>query len=62
MVSVLIMSAGSSSRMNGVDKQLLELDGKSVLRRSVEAFLDIPEIGEILRVAAETAESYRNYF
>ncbi len=59
MVSVLIMSAGSSSRMNGVDKQLLELDGKSVLRRSVEAFLDIPEIGEILVVAGETAESYR---
>ncbi len=60
MVSVLIMSAGSSSRMNGVDKQLLELDGKPVLRRSVEAFLGISEIGEILVVSGEAAaEGYR---
>ena len=39
MTSVLIMSAGSSHRMQGADKQLLLLGGKPVLRRSVEAFL-----------------------
>ena len=60
MTSVLIMSAGSSHRMQGADKQLLLLGGKPVLRRSVEAFLGIPEIGEILVVTGkDTADRYR---
>ncbi len=60
MVSVLIMSAGSSSRMGGTDKQLLELDGKVVLRRSVEAFVGIDQVGEIIVITGEaTAPKYR---
>lgn len=59
MVSVLIMSAGSSRRM-GKDKQLLLLGDKPVLRRAVEAFLGIPEVGEILVITGkETEETYR---
>lgn len=53
MFSVLIMSAGSSSRMGGADKQLLPLQGKPVLQRSVEAFCGIPEVLEILIVTSE---------
>ena len=60
MYSVLIMSAGASSRMGGTDKQLLPLCGKTVLQRSVEAFLPFPEVGEILVVASpERAAVYR---
>lgn len=60
MYSVLIMSAGSSSRMGGGDKQMLPLRGKPVLQRSVEAFLGFPEVGQILVVASpERAEVYR---
>ena len=59
MVSVLIMSAGSSRRM-GKDKQLLLLGDKPVLRRTVEAFLGIPEVGEILVITGkDTEETYR---
>ncbi len=48
MFSVLIMSAGSSSRMGGEDKQMLSLLGKPVLYWSVKAFLEARETGEIL--------------
>lgn len=50
MVSVIILAAGDASRMNGIDKQLALLDGLPVIARSAAAFLDIPEIGEILIV------------
>ncbi len=35
MIAVLVLAAGGSSRMGG-PKQLLELDGKTMLRRAVE--------------------------
>lgn len=52
MFSVLIMSAGSSSRMGGEDKQLLPLLGKPVLYWSVKAFLEAKETGEILVITS----------
>ncbi|MGI5892971.1 MAG: 2-C-methyl-D-erythritol 2,4-cyclodiphosphate synthase [Candidatus Merdivicinus sp.] len=62
MYSVLIMSAGSSARMGGVDKQMLSLRGKTVLQRSIEAFLEIPEISEIFVVTSpERAGEYSNF-
>ena len=39
MLSAIILAAGSSSRMGGVNKQFLELGGVPVLVRSVQAFL-----------------------
>ena len=57
MFSVLIMSAGTSSRM-GEDKQRILISGKPVLMRSVEAFLPFSEVREILVVTSpeKTAE------
>ncbi|MGZ6267343.1 MAG: NTP transferase domain-containing protein, partial [Candidatus Limnocylindrales bacterium] len=36
-IEAVVVAAGSSSRMGGLDKLDAELDGRSVLRRSVEA-------------------------
>lgn len=49
-VSVILACGGSSSRM-GVNKLMIDLCGKSCIRRSAEAFLNIPEIAEIIVVA-----------
>ena len=48
MLSVLIVAAGNSTRMGGNNKQLLTIDGIPVIKRSVKAFCDIPEVLEIL--------------
>ena len=50
MLSAIILAAGSSSRMGGVNKQFLELGGVPVLVRSVQAFLWEGEAEEILVV------------
>ena len=50
MLSAIILAAGSSSRMGGVNKQFLELDGVPVLVRSIQAFLWEGEADEILVV------------
>lgn len=47
-VSAIIACAGSFSRMNGVNKQLLELDGIPVAVRSMLAFEQIDEVTEII--------------
>ena len=52
LFSVLIMSAGSSSRMGGQDKQLLPLLGRPVLYWSVKAFLETEGTGEILVITS----------
>ena len=50
MISAIILAAGNSTRMGGVNKQFLELGGEPVLRKSVEAFLWVQRIDEILVV------------
>mgnify|MGYP004489964183 FL=1 len=47
--SAVIVAGGSGSRM-GRPKQMLPLGGKPVLVRTVEAFLQTPEIKEIVVV------------
>ncbi len=47
-VSAIIACAGSFSRMNGVNKQLLELDGIPVAVRSMLAFEQLDEVTEII--------------
>ncbi len=51
----VILGAGNGTRM-GMDKSkmLLEIGGKTVIERSVEAFLDMPEIDEIIVVCRES--------
>lgn len=50
----IVLGAGSGTRMKSdKNKMLLEVMGKTVLERSVQAFLDNPEIDEIIVTARE---------
>lgn len=50
----IVLGAGSGTRMKSYkNKMLLEIMGKTVIERSVEAFLEIPEINEIIVTARE---------
>lgn len=52
-VSAIIVSAGNSSRMGGINKQFLNLGGMPVVARSVEAFQKSPLIDEIIIITRE---------
>lgn len=52
-VSAVIVAAGSSRRMGGINKLLLDLDGKTVLERTVEEFQKNPDINEIILTARQ---------
>ncbi len=52
MLSVIIVSGGKSSRMNGINKQFIELCGIPVIIRSIKAFDNINEICEIIVVTS----------
>lgn len=52
-VSAIIACAGSSTRMNGVNKQLWELDGIPVAARSMLAFEGLKQVTEIIVSARE---------
>lgn len=54
MTTAIIVAAGSSRRM-GFDKLLAPLAGLPVLRRSITAFQDCADVGDILVVASEAA-------
>lgn len=54
--AVLIVAAGSGTRLGGVPKQYRILAGKSVLRRSVEAFAKRPDISHIQVVVGENQD------
>ena len=49
-VSAIIVSAGNSSRMGGVNKQFLEIDGLPVIVHSIKAFQESDLIDEIVIV------------
>ena len=57
-VSAVLLAAGSSTRM-GFDKLRVDLGGESVLRRSIRAFEECPEVGQILLVAGANEEFVR---
>lgn len=52
-VSAVIVSAGNSSRMGGINKQFLEIGNMSVIARSISVFQDSSLIDEIIVVARE---------
>lgn len=59
-ISVVIVAAGSSNRMGlRTNKLFLDLCGQSVIERTINAFVDIPEIYEIVLV---TKKEFFNYF
>jgi len=47
-VSVIIVAAGESRRMNGIDKLMAPLAGKPVLEWSIEAFQQNPHVDRII--------------
>lgn len=49
-IPAIIVAAGSCTRMNGINKQLLELDGIPVIVRTLKAFEGSPEISRIILV------------
>ncbi len=53
-LSVIIVAAGQSTRMEGVDKLALEIGGRSVLRHSLEVVDRSPLVGGAVVVAHET--------
>lgn len=50
---VIVVAAGSSSRMQGVNKQLAELDGIPVIIRTLRVFDESPFISRIILVTRE---------
>ncbi len=49
-VSVIIVAAGNATRMGGLNKQLLEIDGIPVIMRSILTFEPLDEVYEIIIV------------
>jgi 2-C-methyl-D-erythritol 4-phosphate cytidylyltransferase len=52
-VGAVIVAAGRSERMGGIDKLFVEIDGKAVLARSVEAFAAHPAVEAIVVVVSQ---------
>ena len=52
-VTAIVVAAGNSTRMGGVNKQFLVLDGVPVLVRTLQAFSVCPLIDEIVVAARE---------
>ncbi len=53
-VSAVIVSAGNSTRMGGINKQLVQIDGMPVVARSIFAFENSKIIDEIVVVTRES--------
>lgn len=53
MVSVILACGGSSTRMGGVNKLFMELDGMTVVERTILAFDAIDEVSEIVLCCSE---------
>lgn len=60
-VSAVLVAAGSSSRMGGIDKQFYPLNGIETILRTISAFQSCEKISEIVVVcrAEKTEELYR---
>lgn len=52
MVSVIVVAAGNSERMDGVKKQFIHLNDIPVLVRSVAKFDELPQVSEIIVVVS----------
>jgi 2-C-methyl-D-erythritol 4-phosphate cytidylyltransferase len=51
--SAVIVAAGSATRMNGIDKMMAKLGGRTVLERTLQTFNDCSCIAEIIVVTRE---------
>ncbi len=60
-VSAIIVSAGNSTRMGGINKQFLEIGGMPVIACSIKAFQECNQIDEIIIVTrADDIEIVKN--
>ncbi|NLZ45533.1 MAG: 2-C-methyl-D-erythritol 4-phosphate cytidylyltransferase [Clostridiales bacterium] len=57
MVSVIIPCGGKSTRMGGIDKLFLEIEGISVIERTVMPFADVNSIKEIILCCSDSFKS-----
>ena len=53
ILDVIILSAGKSSRMDGIDKQLVKIRGKNVINYSIELFSKLKETRSITLMLSE---------
>lgn len=60
---VVMMAAGSGTRMGAqMPKQFLELDGKAILRRTIETFLEAcPDISVVTVLPGQYVDYWRDY-
>ncbi|MGM9786964.1 MAG: 2-C-methyl-D-erythritol 4-phosphate cytidylyltransferase [Candidatus Cryptobacteroides sp.] len=60
---VIVMAAGSGTRMGGpLPKQFLMLDGKAVLQRTIEVFLDAcPGISVVTVLSSDYVDYWKSY-
>ena len=56
-VGAVIVAAGRSERMGGVDKLFIDLGGMTVLARSILAFTTHPEVDDIVVVASQANDA-----
>ena len=60
MICTVIVAAGNSTRMGLGDKNMMDVAGKPVLRRTLEAFNRLGEVGQIIVVTAQDrVDEYR---
>lgn len=57
-MSAIIVAAGISTRMKGIDKQLAEIDGRAILARTVDVFEKCKDIDEIVVVTRKALFSF----
>ncbi len=60
MSEVIIVGAGASTRMKGVNKLLLKINGETVIEKSIDAFQKIPSVERIVLVSSESNFSFFN--
>lgn len=60
---LIVMAAGSGTRMgNEVPKQFIELEGKAILQKTIEVFLNaVPDVKVITVLPSMHIEYWRNY-
>ena len=54
-VGALILAAGSSQRMQGIDKTFAPIAGKPLILHTLSAFLACPEVNRIVLVLPESS-------
>jgi 2-C-methyl-D-erythritol 4-phosphate cytidylyltransferase len=60
MSEVIIVGAGASTRMKGINKLMIKIEGKTVIEKSIEAFQKVPSVEKIVLVSSESNFAFFN--